>query len=150
VLGALLGDLEPEPLATVLDRLRIHTIEGFRTRDRVVECAAEWNALARGYDDTALRELAERTEVGLVAAVADSREPGGHGRAAFDRATELGIAWAPLEPLLHGRDLRPLGVQQGKRMGELLAAIRVRQLRGEITTRDEAIAAVGPLLETIP
>jgi hypothetical protein len=63
---------------------------------------------------------------------------------------ELGVLWAPLEPLIHGRDLRPLGVQQGKRMGELLAAIRVRQLRGEITTRDEAIEAVRPLLETIP
>jgi len=150
VLGALLGDLEPEPLARVLDRLRIHTIDGFRTRDRVLECAVEWKALARGYDDTALRELAERAEVGLVAAVADSREPGGRGRAAFDRAMELGVLWTPLEPLLHGRDLRPLGVQQGKRMGDLLAAIRVRQLRGEITTRDEAIEAVRPLLETIP
>jgi tRNA nucleotidyltransferase (CCA-adding enzyme) len=150
MLGTLLGDLEPASVAHVLDRLRIHTIDGFRTRDRVVECVAEWKALARGYDDTALRELAERAEVGLVAAVADSREPGGRGRAAFDRATALGVLWTPLPPLLHGRDLRPLGVEQGKRMGELLATIRARQLRGEITTRDEAIEAVRPLLETLP
>jgi tRNA nucleotidyltransferase (CCA-adding enzyme) len=150
VLGALLGDLEPESVAHVLDRLRIHTIDGFRTRDRVLECVAEWKALAHGWDDTALRQLAERAEVGLVAAVADSREPAGRGRAAFDRATELGVLWTPLAPLLHGRDLRPLGVEQGKRMGDLLAAVRARQLRGEITTRDEAIEAVRPLLETIP
>jgi tRNA nucleotidyltransferase (CCA-adding enzyme) len=146
LLGTLLGDLEPEPLASVLDRLRIHTIDGFRTRDRVIECATEWKALARGFDDTTLRELAERAEVGLVAAVADSREPGGSGRVAFDRATELGVLWTPMAPLLHGRDLRPLGVQQGKRMGELLAAIRERQLRGQITTTDEAIEAVRRML----
>ena len=150
MLSALLGDLSPDLLGQVLDRLRIHTIDGYRTRDRVLECAAEWTALARGFDDTALRELAERTEVCLVAAVADSRDPQGHGRAAFDRATALGVAWTPLEPLLHGRDLGPLGVQQGRRMGELLAAIRARQLRGEITTREEAIEAVRPLLGRIP
>jgi tRNA nucleotidyltransferase (CCA-adding enzyme) len=150
MLSVLLCDLGPESVAQVLDRLRIHTIDGYHTRERVLECCSEWRAIARGFDDTALRELAERTEVGLVAAVADSCLPHGRGRAAFDRAIALGIAWAPLEPLLHGRDLRPLGVQQGKRMGELLAAIRARQLRGEITTREEAIEAVGPLLGTIP
>jgi tRNA nucleotidyltransferase (CCA-adding enzyme) len=149
MLGVLLGELAPEPLARVLDRLNIHTIDGYRTRDRVLDCATEWQAISHAFDDTALRELAERTEVGLVAAVADSRDSRGRGRAAYDRATALGVAWAPLEPLIHGRDLRPLGVQQGKRMGELLAAIRVRQLRGEIATREEAIEALRPLLETI-
>ncbi len=150
MLGVLLGDLQPDPLARGLDQLRIHTIDGYRTRDRVLECAPEWQALTQQFDDTALRELAERTEVGLVAAIADAREPGGRGRAAFDRATELGVTWAPLEPLLHGRDLRVLGVLPGKRMGDLLAAIRARQLQGEITTREEAMEAVRRLLEEGP
>jgi tRNA nucleotidyltransferase (CCA-adding enzyme) len=150
MLAALLGDLAPEPLERVLDRLNIHTIDGYRTRDRVLECASEWNAIAERFDDTSLRELAERTEVGLVATVADSRDPHGRGRAAYDRAAALGVLWTPLEPLLHGRDLRPLGVLPGKRMGELLEAIRVRQLRGELTTREEAIEAVRPLVGTTP
>jgi poly(A) polymerase len=45
-------------------------------------------------------------------------------------------------PLLTGDDLLALGLPSGKRIGELLLAIRERQLSDELTSRDAALAWV--------
>jgi tRNA nucleotidyltransferase/poly(A) polymerase len=41
-------------------------------------------------------------------------------------------------PLLTGKDVLALGVEQGPRIGEILDAVREAQMAGEITTQDEA------------
>ena len=47
---------------------------------------------------------------------------------------------ALIEPLVSGRDLIELGIKPGPPMGELLNAIRDRQLAEEFSTREEALA----------
>jgi hypothetical protein len=43
-------------------------------------------------------------------------------------------------PLITGRDLFDLGLQQGPVFGAILSAVRDDQLNGLISTRDEALA----------
>lgn len=43
-------------------------------------------------------------------------------------------------PLVHGHDLLALGLKPGPRLGALLAEIRERQLEGELTDREAALA----------
>lgn len=45
-----------------------------------------------------------------------------------------------VQPLVSGGDMLALGIPQGSRVGEILAAIRNDQLEGRLHTRDEAIA----------
>jgi poly(A) polymerase len=46
------------------------------------------------------------------------------------------------EPLLKGRDLLSLGHAPGPRMGEILSAVRERQIAGELRTKEEALGFV--------
>ena len=46
-------------------------------------------------------------------------------------------------PLLTGRDLMAAGVPQGKAVGEMLAALRTKQLDGEIVSREAAVEWVS-------
>ena len=46
-------------------------------------------------------------------------------------------------PLLTGRDLMAAGVPQGKAVGEMLAALRAKQLDGEIVSREAAVEWVS-------
>jgi len=57
----------------------------------------------------------------------------------IERARTLGVK--PPAPLLLGRHVLALGVPAGPRVGELLKTVYDRQLDGEITTVDDAIAA---------
>ena len=59
-----------------------------------------------------------------------------------ERAEELKSMPAIRPPLLTGHDLLTLGIPAGKKMGELLAEIRERQLADELKTPDEARAWV--------
>jgi tRNA nucleotidyltransferase (CCA-adding enzyme) len=58
----------------------------------------------------------------------------------LDRARALGVERAPARPILLGRHLIDLGVAPGPAMGALLKDVYERQLDGEVTTLDEAIA----------
>lgn len=59
---------------------------------------------------------------------------------------ELGLEQEPPKPLVFGRDLSELGVQPGPAMGRLLADIEAARDRGEIKTREEALALARRLL----
>ena len=59
-----------------------------------------------------------------------------------EQAAELAKQPDVHPPLLTGTDLKALGIQPGKEMGELLAQIREKQLADELTTPDEARAWV--------
>jgi tRNA nucleotidyltransferase/poly(A) polymerase len=50
------------------------------------------------------------------------------------------------QPLITGRDLLEMGMQPGRRVGEVLEALREAQMAGEIHSRDEALAAARHML----
>jgi len=55
------------------------------------------------------------------------------------RAEALGVADGPPKPLLGGRDLIALGMKPSVRFGEILDAVYEEQIRGTVTTREEAL-----------
>lgn len=63
----------------------------------------------------------------------------------FCREQQRAFGAEPLKPppLLLGRDLLALGYAPGPLFKEILHAVEERQLEGELTTRDEALAWVG-------
>lgn len=76
------------------------------------------------------------------------RDPGvvaRHADAALDLALNAPRALDP-PPLLDGRDVIALGVAPGACIGELLRRVRGEQLRGSLTSRDEALRFVRAAL----
>lgn len=147
------------PATRILDRLNVHTIDGYDVRTQVLAITAEHlrpSAFFKARDtvrDGAFRRLAQRVDLELLVRFgrADC-----HGRTGtfdcsamdwfFDRARALGVEHAPPAPLLLGRHLLALGVTPGPRMGEILRAIYERQLDGAVTTVDEAVAEARNLV----
>ncbi|HSP96249.1 MAG TPA: CCA tRNA nucleotidyltransferase [Candidatus Dormibacteraeota bacterium] len=62
----------------------------------------------------------------------------------FCRQAQATFAGEPIKPppLLRGRDLLALGYPTGPLFAEILGAVEERQLEGELTTRDDALAWV--------
>jgi tRNA nucleotidyltransferase (CCA-adding enzyme) len=105
--------------------------------------------------DGAFRRLAQKVDLELLARFAQADCHGRTGRFDctamdwfLDRARALGVEHRPPAPLLMGRHLLDLGVGPGPRMGELLRRVYERQLDGEVSTLEDAIAAASRLLAT--
>jgi len=140
-----------EPSLRLLDRLNVHSIGGYDVRGQVVGLVAHHLKpgmfhKAPHVSDGAFRRLAMKADLELLArlARADCRgRTGNFDCGAMDwfieRARTLGVK--PPAPLLLGRHVLALGVPAGPRVGELLKTVYDRQLDGEITTVDDAIAA---------
>ena len=149
-----------EPALRLLDRLNVHTIDGFDVRAQVVGLVA--NHLKPGMfykaetvGDGAFRRLAHKVDLELLARVARADCLGRAGRfdcSAMDwflaRARALGVEHQPPAPLLLGRHLLALGLAPGPRVGEILRQVYEKQLDGEITTVEEGIEAAKTLLST--
>ena len=141
-----------------LDRLNVHTLDGFDVRNQVVGLVA--NHLKPGMfhkaanvGDGAFRRLAQKVDLELLARLARADCLGRTGNfdcSAMDwfieRARALGVEHQPPPPLLLGRHLLALGLEPGPRVGEILKQVYERQLDGEVKTVDEAIDAAKPLL----
>ncbi|HVH55762.1 MAG TPA: CCA tRNA nucleotidyltransferase [Vicinamibacterales bacterium] len=141
------------PATALLDRLNIHTMDGFDVRKQVLGITAHhlkpgmFGMSKTPVSDGAFRRLAQKVDLELLAILARSDCMGRTGN--FDcssmdwfleRARQLGVQHAPPPPLVLGRHLLALGMQPGPRVGELLRAIYERQLDGTITTTDEGLA----------
>jgi tRNA nucleotidyltransferase (CCA-adding enzyme) len=147
------------PALSLLDRLNIHTIDGFDVRAQVVGLVA--NHLKPGMffkadhvRDGAFRRLAQKVDLELLARVARADCLGRGGQfdcSAMDwfleRARALGVEHQPPPPLLLGRHVLALGVAPGPRVGEVLKRIYERQLDGEIQTVEDGIAAARKIVE---
>jgi tRNA nucleotidyltransferase (CCA-adding enzyme) len=140
------------PATAVLDRLNIHTLEGFDVRREVLGITAHhlkpgmFGMSKTPVTDGAFRRLAQKVDLELLALLAKSDcmgRDGGFDCSAMDwflqRARELGVQHAPPKPIVLGRHLLPLGVKPGPRMGEILRAVYERQLDGSITTLEEGL-----------
>jgi len=150
-----------EPAARFLDRLNLHSIDGYDVRLQVLGLVAQhlkpgmWFKTPNEVGDGAFRRLAQKVSLELLGRLAKSdclgRQPGTFNCEAMDwfleRARSLGVARRPPEPILLGRHLLQLGMMPGPRMGDVLRAVYEQQLDGGITTVEEAIAAAQRLVD---
>jgi tRNA nucleotidyltransferase (CCA-adding enzyme) len=148
------------PTARFLDRLNVHSIDGYDVRHQVLGMTAQhlkpgsWFKVRDEVGDGAFRRLAHKVDLELLARVAkadcEGRQPGRFDCSAMDwfleRARSLGVEHRPPAPILLGRHLLALGLQPGPRIGEILKAVYEQQMDGTVTNLDEAIAAAKPLL----
>jgi tRNA nucleotidyltransferase (CCA-adding enzyme) len=147
-----------EPTESLLDRLNIHTIDGFDVRRQVVGLVAHHLKpgmlhKAPNVGDGAFRRLAQKVNLELLArlARADCRgRTGSFDCSAMDwfieRARALGVEHQAPPPLLLGRHLLELGLSPGPRVGEVLKQVYEKQLDGAIASVDEGIEEARRIL----
>jgi len=147
-----------EPTLSLLDRLNIHTIDGFEVRAQVVGLVAHHLKpgafrKAANVTDGAFRRLAQKVDLELLARLARADCLGRTGDfdcSAMDwfleRARALGVEHRPAPPILLGRHVVALGIKPGPRVGEILKAVYEQQMDGSVTTLDQAIAAARSLI----
>src|SRR5688500_6243925 len=133
------------PTVSLLDRLNVHTIDGFDVRSQVIGLVAHHLKpgmfhKAGNVTDGAFRRLAQKVDLELLARLARADclgRAGGFDCSAMDwfiaRARTLGVEHAPPAPLLLGRHLLALGLPPGPRVGEILKQVYEQQLDGAIT-----------------
>lgn len=149
-----------EPTGRLLDRLNVHTIDGYDVRRQVVALVADHLKPGMFYKagnvgDGAFRRLAQKVDLELLARVARADCLGRTGDFDcsamdwfLDRARALGVEHQPPAPLLLGRHVLALGIAPGPRVGEILKQVYERQLDGAIATETEAIEAARALIAT--
>ncbi len=154
------------PTETLLDRLNIHTLNGYDVRSQVIALVREHLKPGEFYKkrdevgDGAFRRLARRCELDLLYRVARADSLGRNGpdvppEKRYDalaqewfiqRANELQVAQSPPAPILLGRHLLEMNLVPGPQMGEVLRAVYEMQLDGRVQTLEEAQAAARLLL----
>jgi tRNA nucleotidyltransferase (CCA-adding enzyme) len=146
------------PTLRLLDRLNVHSIDGYDVRGQVVGLVAHHLKpgqfhKAPSVSDGAFRRLAQKVDCELLARVARADCHGRTGRfdcSAMDwfiqRARAIGVERRPPAPLLLGRHVLALGVAPGPRVGEILAHVYERQLDGEIASVEQAVEAARGLV----
>jgi tRNA nucleotidyltransferase (CCA-adding enzyme) len=151
-----------------LDRLNIHTLDGYDVRAQVIALVREHLKPGEFYNkreevgDGAFRRLARRCEIDLLYRVAKADSLGRNAEWVprekwYDaeaqewfiaRARELTVERRPPEPLLLGRHLLDMGLSPGPKMGEVTRAVYEMQLDGRVTTLDQARQAAGKMIST--
>ena len=148
------------PAMSLLDRLNVHSIDGYDVRGQVAGLTAQhlkpgaWYKVRDEVGDGAFRRLAAKVDLELLARLAKAdclgREPGTFDCSAMDwfldRARRLGVEHKPPGPILLGRHLLELGMKPGPRVGEILKAVYEQQMDGSVTTLEQAIDAARRLL----
>jgi len=147
------------PTLALLDRLNLHTIDGFDVRTQVVGLVAHHLKPGMFYKapqvgDGAFRRLAQKVDLELLARLARADCLGRTGQFDcsamdwfLDRARALGVEHRPPAPLLLGRHLLALGLPPGPRVGEILKQVYEKQLDGQVTSVEEGIEEAKHLLQ---
>ena len=147
------------PTISLLDRVNIHTIDGFDVRSQVIGLTAHhlkpgMLRKAENVGDGAFRRLAQKVDLELLArlARADCLGRTGHFDCSamdwfLERARALGVEHRPPAPLLLGRHLLELGMSPGPRVGEILKQVYEKQLDGQIASVEEAIEDARRILQ---
>jgi tRNA nucleotidyltransferase (CCA-adding enzyme) len=146
------------PTLALLDRLNVHTIDGFDVRRQVVGLVSHhlkpgmFHKAGR-VSDGAFRRLAQKVDLELLARLARADCLGRTGSFDcsamdwfLDRASALGVEHRPPAPLLMGRHLLALGVAPGPRMGEILKQVYEKQLDGVVASVEQGIEEATRLL----
>jgi tRNA nucleotidyltransferase (CCA-adding enzyme) len=155
------------PAESFLDRVNVHTIDGYNVRAQVMALVREHLKPGEFYkkrdeiSEGAFRRLARRCEPDLLYRVAKADSLGRnaewvprekwYGSDAqewfIERSRELQVEQRPPDPLLLGRHLLELGIAPGPRMGEITRAVYELQLDGRVRDLDEAIAEARKIIE---
>ena len=146
------------PTESFLDRLNIHTLDGYDVRAQVLALVRDHLKPGELYKkrdevgDGAFRRLARKCELDLLYRVARADSLGRNAdwiprEKWFDataqewfinRARELAVEERPPAPLLLGRHLLEMGLKPGPKMGEIIGVVYEMQLDGRVTTLEEA------------
>jgi len=146
------------PAESFLDRLNIHTLDGYDVRSQVIALVRDHLKPGELYKkrdevgDGAFRRLARKCELDLLYRVARADSLGRNAewvprekwfRAEaqewfIERARELEVESAAPAPMLLGRHLLEMGLDPGPRIGEITRAVYEMQLDGRISTLEEA------------
>lgn len=149
------------PATAFLDRLNLHTLDGFDVRRHVLGLVAHhlkpgmFHTSPAPVGDGAFRRLAQKVDLELLALFAKADCLGRRGPfdcSAMDwfleRARALGVEHEPPAPLVQGRHLLAIGMTPGPEVGALLKQIYERQLDGAIATTEEGIDLAKRLMQT--
>ncbi len=154
------------PTESFLNRINVHTIDGYNVREQVIALVREHLKPGEFYKkrdevgEGAFRRLARRCEPDLLYRVARADSLGRnaewvprelwYGAEAqewfIERSRELQVEQRPPDPILLGRHLIELGVKPGPEMGEITRAVYEMQLDGRVRTLDEAIAEAKKII----
>ena len=154
------------PTESFLDRINVHTIDGYNVRGQVIALVREHLKPGEFYKkqdevgDGAFRRLARRCEPDLLYRVAKADSLGRnaewvpreqwYGAEAqewfIQRSRELEVTQRPPDPLLLGRHLLELGVEPGPQMGEITRAVYEMQLDGRVRNLDDAIVEARKII----
>jgi tRNA nucleotidyltransferase (CCA-adding enzyme) len=121
------------PATVLLDRLNVHTIDGYDVRRQALGLTAQhlkpgmWFKVRDEVGDGAFRRLSQKLDLELLARLAKAdclgRAPGRFDCTAMDwfveRARAIGAHTGPPPPILLGRHVLDLGVTPGPRVGEM-------------------------------
>jgi len=155
-----------EPTITFLDTLGIHTLYGFDVREQVIQLVryhlkpGEYYKAKSPVGDGAFRRLARKVEPDLLYRVAKADSLGRNPEWLpkekwFDstaqewfiaKVRELQVEKKAPEPILMGRHLIELGMTPGPQFKQILDSVYEKQLDGEITDIDAAIAEAKSLI----
>ncbi|HEY0322067.1 MAG TPA: HD domain-containing protein [Pyrinomonadaceae bacterium] len=158
-----------EPTESFLERLNIHTLEGYDVRAQVIALVRDhlkpgvFYLLRDEISDGAFRRLARRCELDLLYRVAKADSLGRNApwvpperwytAEAQDwfirRARELAVEQKPPEPFLMGRHLLKMGLKPGPRVGEITRAVYEMQLDGRVRNLEEAEDAARKIIEDV-
>jgi tRNA nucleotidyltransferase (CCA-adding enzyme) len=154
------------PTESFLDRINVHTIDGYNVRAQVIALVREHLKPGEFYKkrdevgEGAFRRLARRCEPDLLYRVAKADSLGRnaewvpreqwYGSEAqewfIERSRELEVDQRPPDPLLLGRHLLALGIEPGPLMGEITRAVYEMQLDGRVKSLDDAIEEARKLI----
>ena len=154
------------PTESFLDRLNLHTLDGYDVRAQVIALVrnhlkpGEFYKKREEVGDGAFRRLARRCELELLYLVAKADSLGRNTDSEprekwftaeaqdwfIARARELQVGEKAPTPLLMGRHLLEMGLEPGPRIGEISRTVYEMQLDGRVRTLDEAKAEAKKLM----
>jgi len=154
------------PTESFLDRLNLHTLDGYDVRAQVVALVRDHLKPGEFYKkraevgDGAFRRLARKCELDLLYRVARADSLGRNAPSVprenwYDaeaqewfiaRARELDVESQAPKPLLLGRHLLEMGLEPGPRIGEITRAVYEMQLDGRVGSVDDAKTAARKLI----
>ena len=157
-----------EPTLSFLDRLNVHTLEGYDVRAQVLALVrdhlkpGEYFKKREEVGDGAFRRLARKCELDLLYRVAKADSLGRNAdwvpreqwydAAAqewfIEHARQLEVASHAPAPLLLGRHLLEMGLKPGPRIGQITGAVYEMQLDGSVSSLDQAKEVAKEMIST--
>jgi tRNA nucleotidyltransferase (CCA-adding enzyme) len=154
------------PTEKFLDRLNIHTLDGYDVRAQVIALVrdhlkpGEFYKKQNEVGDGAFRRLARKCELDLLYRVAKADSLGRNTEDLprekwftseaqewfIQRAKELEVEQRPPAPILLGRHLLEMGLEPGPRVGAITKAIYEMQLDGRVRNLEDAKIVVKEIL----